>query len=124
MNERMRRQLVNDVRWTIEKSMTSATLYRPTETNVDSFYGSHETTETNMGTLAIEMKPLAPKDLMEVGADQAASVLPDSGVKENDILEVEGVKYRVTNVKKQNCFGAITHLDLLLELDKREVADA
>jgi len=56
-------------------------------------------------------------------ADAAASVLPDSSVQEQDILIIDVIRYRVTEVKPQNCFGAITHIDLHLELEKCEVND-
>ena len=51
-----------------------------------------------------------------------ASVLPDSGVQEQDFLKIGAIRYRVTEVKPQNLFGKITHFDLHLELEKREAA--
>ncbi len=123
MSERLKRRMTGDVAWLIRRSGRSATILRPQVAGEDSFYGSHEPTEVEIGTVPIEMKMLSPRDLAEIGADAAASVLPDSDVREQDILEVDGVRYRICEIKPQNCFGAITHLDLHLELEKREVSD-
>jgi hypothetical protein len=123
MSERLKRRMTGDVAWLIRQSDRSATLLRPQVAGEDSFYGAHEPVEDEIGTVPIEMKALSPRDLAEIGADAAASVLPDSDVREQDILEVDGVRYRVSEVKPQNCFGALTHLDLHLELEKRGVSD-
>jgi len=120
MSERQRQQITGDVAWMIRQSGLRATILRPEASDEDSFFGSHETAELEIGTIAIEMKALKPKDLAEIGADAAASVLPDSAVQEQDILIIDGIRYRLTEVKPRNCFGAITHIDLHLELEKRE----
>ena len=59
-----------------------------------------------------------------------ASVLPGADVREGDWLDVDGmgggdgdgesVRYRVTEVKPQNLFGAVTHVDLHLERERRD----
>ena len=120
MIERQRRQARKDVEWMIRKSGLTATVTKPTVSGEDSFYGPHESSETIIGNVPIEIRDLPPEDLSEIGADAVASVLPDSGVAEQDMLEVEGVRYRVTQTKPQNLFGAVTHLDLHLELEKRD----
>ncbi len=122
MKDRQRRQMNDDVAWLIRQSGVSARVFRPERE--DSFFGSHEIRETEIADIPIDIKALSPKDLAEIGADAAASVLPDSGVLESDILEIDGLRYRVTEVKPQNSFGACTHLDLHLELEKREANDA
>ena len=123
MSERQHRQMTGDVAWMIRQSGLRATILRPEAADEDSFFGSHETAEVEIGTIPIEMKVLSPKDLAEIGADAAASVLPDSSVQEQDILIIDDIRYRVTELKAQNCFGAITHIELHLELEKREVND-
>ena len=124
MNLRRRRQMLGDVAWMIRRSGQQATILRPRIAGEGSFFGSHESHEEGIAEIPVEMKVLPPKDLAEIGADAAASVLPDSGVLESDILEIDGIRYRVTEVKPQNVFGALTHLDLHLELEKREASDA
>jgi len=107
----------------IRKSGLTATVTRPVKGGEGSFFGPHATSETVVGSIPIEMKDLQPKDLAEIGADAVASVLPDSGIEEQDFVEVQGIRYRATNVKPQNLFGEVTHLYLHLELEKREVSD-
>ena len=120
MSLRQRQQLTGDVAWMIRQSGRTATILRPQNAGQDSFFGSHETAEVEIGAIPIEIKALSPKDLAEIGADAAASVLPDSGVQEQDILMIDAIRYRLTELKAQNCFGAITHIDLHLELEKME----
>ena len=123
MIERQRRQAKKDVAWMIRKSGLTAHITRPVSAGEGSFFGSHADTETVVGSIPIEMKDLPPKDLAEIGADAVASVLPGCGIEEQDFAEIQGIRYRVTNLKPQNLFGEITHLDLHLELEKREVDD-
>lgn len=123
MKDRQRRQMNRDIAWLIRQSGVSARVFRTQREGEDSFFGSHESAEVEVAVVPIEIKALSPKDLAEIGADAVASVLPNSGVQEQDILDVDGVRYRVTEVKPQNCFGAITHFDLHLELEKREVGN-
>jgi len=122
MNERQRRQAAEDVAWMIRQSGQTATIFRPQVAGEDSFFGPREASEIEIGSIPVEVKDLAPKDLAEIGADAVASVLPDSGVQEQDFLRIGAIRYRVTEVKPQNLFGKITHLDLHLELEKREAA--
>jgi len=122
MNERQRRQAAGDVAWMIRQSGQTATIFRPQVAGEGSFFGPREAVEAEIGTIPVEVKDLPPADLAEIGADAVASVLPDSGVQEQDFLKIGAVRYRVTEVKPQNLFGKITHLDLHLELEKREAA--
>lgn len=123
MIEKQRRQAKRDVEWMIRKSGLTATVTRPVKAGEGSFFGSHAESETVIGSVPIEMKDLPPKDLAEIGADAVASVLFDSEIREQDFAEVNEARYRITNVKPQNLFGVITHLDLHLELEKLEVGD-
>ena len=120
MDERRQRQAAGDVAWIIRRSGVQAVLSRPQVVGEGSFFGPREPTETEIGTIPIEVKELSPADLTEIRADAAASVLPDSGVQEQDFLRIASVRYRVTEVKPQNFFGVVSHLDLHLELEKRE----
>jgi len=113
-------QAKKDVEWMIRRSGVMGTVIRPTVDGQDSFFGPHEPTETPVGEIPVEMKTLDPADLAEIGADAVASVLPGSDVQEQDFLEVEGVRYRVTDVKPNNFFGQLTHMDLHLEREKRD----
>lgn len=122
MNTRQRRQAAGDVAWLIRQSGRTATLIRPQTAAGDSFFGPRETGENDLGGIPVEVKDLSPADLTEIGADAVASVLPESGVQEQDFLVFGGQRYRVTEVKPQNLFGVVTHLDLHLEHEKREAA--
>jgi len=82
MNERQRRQAADDVAWLIRQSGVEARIFRPQLAGEDSFFGSRESSEIEIGTIPIEVKHLPPSDLAEIGADAVASVLPDSGVLE------------------------------------------
>ncbi len=117
--ERQTGQAARDVEWMIRKSGLTATVTRPVKVGEGSFFGSHAASETVVGSIPIEMKDLPQKDLVEIGADAVASVLPDCGIEEQDFVEVKGIRYRVTQIKQQNLFGEVTHLDLQLELEKR-----
>ena len=120
MIERQRRQAKRDVEWMIRKSGLTANVTRPAIAGEGSFFGPHVASETVVASIPIELKDLAPKDLAEIGADAVASVLPDCGIEEQDLVDVKGIRYRATNVKPQDLFGEVTHFDLHLELEKRE----
>ena len=123
MIERQRRQAKKDVAWMIRKSGLTTHVTRPAIAGEGSFFGPHAASETVVASIPIEMKDLPPKDLAEIGADAVASVLPDCGIEEQDFAEIQGIRYSVTNLKPQNLFGEVTHFDLHLELEKREVSD-
>ena len=123
MIERQRQQAKRDVEWMIRKSGLTAQVTRRAIVGEGTFFGPHVGSETVVNSIPIEMKDLPPKDLSEIGADAVASVLPDCGIEEQDFVDVKGIRYRVTEIKEQNLFGEITHLDLHLELEKREVED-
>ena len=118
--EKQTAQAMRDVARMIRLSGQTAKLIRPGMVGEGSFYGPRETTETDVAVIPIEMKALSPQDLVEIGSDAVASALPDCGVKEQDFLRIDSARYRVTEVKPQNLFGTMTHIDLHLELEKRE----
>ena len=113
-------QAVREVKWLIENSGQSGTLTRPVATGGGTFFGPNETSATTIGTVAVEMQNLPPKDLAELGADAVASVLPGSGVLESDFLAISGIRYRVTALKPHNFFGQVTHVDLHLTRERRD----
>ena len=114
-----RNQAKREVEWLIRQSGVTGTLSRPETSAGDSFYGPHEGSEAVQGEVHVEMQDLAPKDLTEIGADAVACVLPNSGVQEQDFLTIDETRYRVTEVKPHNFFGAVTHLELHLERERR-----
>ncbi len=112
-------QAVREVRWLITQSGVTASVLRPVVAGEGTFFGPHESGLTEVGTVPVEVQSLPPKDLTELGADAVASVLPDSGIRESDFLVIGEARFRVTAVKEHNFFGAITHLDLTLTLERR-----
>ena len=112
-------QAARDVAWLIRQSDTLARVTRPQSAGAGSFFGPHEPAEDVVGEVPIEMRDLEPKDLAEIGADAVAAVLPDAGVAENDFVEVDGVRYRVSALKPQSFFGTLTHVDLHLFRERR-----
>ena len=104
-----------EVSTVIEAFTETAEIIRPNMAGAGSFAGSHESAETSLGMIPLEFKQLAPEDLKQIGADGVCSIPPDSDVQENDILLYQGSRYRVTELKPENCFGAVTHLTVKLE---------
>jgi len=99
----------------IEESSETAEIIRPAVAGVGSFAGAFEPSESSMGFVPIEFKQLSPEELKQIGADGIGSLQPDSGIQENDIIVYQGARYRATEVKPENCFGAVTHLTVKLE---------
>ncbi len=99
----------------IEAFSETAEHIRPAVSGVGSFAGSYEPEELSLGNISIEFKQLSPDDLKQVGADGVCSLPADSDVREGDILVYQDARYKVTDVKNENCFGVITHLTVKLE---------
>ena len=99
----------------IRASGETAEILRPSVSGAGDFAGPHASSEELLGTVAIEFQQLSPEELKQIGADGICSMLPDSDVAEGDILVYNGDRYRVTDVKPENCFGAVTHLTVKLE---------
>jgi len=93
----------------------TAEILRPSVSGSGGFAGPHEPAEDSLGTVAIEFRQLSPEELKQLGADGVCSMLPDSDVAEGDILVYDDARYRVTDIKRENCFGAVTHLTVRLE---------
>ena len=99
----------------IRASGETADLLRPRVAGAGGFAGPHEPNEESLGSVPIEFQQLSPDELKQVGADGMCSMLPETDVSEGDILVYDEVRYRVTNVKPVNCFGAVSHLIVKLE---------
>jgi len=110
-----RDKMSGDVGELIAAYSETAELIHPTVSGAGSFAGAYEPAESSLGVVPIEFKQLSPEELKQMGADGVCSLLPDTNIQENDILVYQGVCYRVTEVKPENCFGAVTHLTVKLE---------
>ncbi len=110
-----RTKMSEDVGALIEAFSETAELIRPTVSGAGSFTGAYEPEETSLGTVPIEFKQLSPEELKQLGADGVCSLLSDTDIREGDILVYQGDRYRATNVKRENCFGAVTNLTVKLE---------
>ncbi len=108
-------KMSEDVGGLIEAFTETAEIIRPTQSGAGSFAGSYDSEESSIGTVAIEFKQLSPEELKQLGADGVCSLLSNIDIQEGDILVYQDARYRVTNVKLANCFGAGTHLIAQLE---------
>ena len=115
-----RAAIAGDVRRIIEACGDIARVLRPEKQGEDSFFGPHESGETEIhAAIPCELQHLPPEEIIQQGHDSVLHVFPDTDVKENDFVEVGGVRYRVTDVVPHDCFGAVTHLELRLEKEYR-----
>jgi len=112
--------IVMDTGELIRASGETAELLRPTVAGAGGFAGPHEPAEESLGTVAIEFRQLSPEELKQIGADGVCSMLPETDVSEGDILVYDDARYRVVDVKSENCFGAVTHLTVKLEREYKE----
>ena len=110
-----KQMIVMDSGELIRSSDETAEILRPSVSGSGDFAGPHESSEDSLGTVAIEFRQLSPEELKQVGADGVCSMLPDTDVAEGDIVVYDDARYRVVDVKPENCFGAVTHLTVKLE---------
>ena len=115
LNSEEKAKIAADVKLLIEEFSETAEHIRPAVSGAGSFSGSFEPSESSLGNISIEFKQLSPDDLKQVGADGVCSLPADSDVREGDILVYQDARYKVTDVKNENCFGVITHLTVKLE---------
>ena len=118
--ETEKQTMVDDTAELIRASGETAEILRPTVSGSGGFAGPHETAEVSLGTVPIEFRRLLPEELKQIGADGVGSLMPDIDVAEGDIVVYGGDRYRVTDVKPENCFGAVTHLTVRLEHEYQE----
>ena len=117
---------IADVQTIITSTGDLASIYRPTKTEPQTgdVFGQVESGETPIIPNApIEFVALAPEQIIQVGHDRVANVLPATNVLENDFIIDQAntsVRYRVTDIVKHNLFGAVTHFELRLERKYKE----
>jgi len=110
-----REQMTDDVGVLIAVSSETAEIFRPVVADAGSFAGSHEPSEELIGAVPLEFTPQSPEDLKQKGSDGTADFPADANIAEGDVILYLGNRYKVTNVKKENCFGAVTHMTASLE---------
>jgi len=110
-----KQMIVMDTAELIQASGETAEILRPSVSGLGDFAGPHEPSEESLGTVVIEFKQLSPEELKQIGADGVCSMLPETDVKEGDVVIHQGSRYIVTDIKRENCFGAVTHLTVRLE---------
>ena len=121
MLESQEKQMITlDTAELIRASDQTAELLRPTVAGAGGFVGPHEPNEELLGSVPIEFQQLSPEELKQIGADGICSMVPETDVSEGDLLVYEEVRYRVTDVKPVNCFGAVSHLIVKLEREYQE----
>jgi len=104
-----------DIAELIRMSGQSAEIRRADTVNAGSFDGPAEGTETQVAIVPIEFQQLSPEELKQIGADGVCSMLPETDVREGDLVVFGDVRYVVSDVRRENCFGAVTHLTVRLE---------
>jgi len=115
LSEQDRNAMQTDVTEMIAEFCEAAEILRPSEAESDSFAGPHEPFEESLGMVPLEFSPSSPEDLKQKGSDGTADFPVEANIAEGDIILYQGNRYKVTNVKKENCFGAVTHLTASLK---------
>ena len=115
------RQMMSlDVAELIRMSGQTAEIRRSEAVDSGGFAGPAESVENVVGIVPIEFQQLTPEDLKQIGADGVCSMLPDTDVLEGDVVLFGDVRFVVTDVRSENCFGAVTHLTVRLEREYRK----
>jgi len=99
----------------IRMSGETARIIRPVVKDAGSFAGPHSETENVIADVPIEFQSLSPTEQKQIGADGLCNLLPETDVKDGDLVIFGGVRFVVTDVRPENCFGAVTHLTVRLE---------
>ncbi len=115
-----RRTMTLDVADLIRMSGQTAEIRRSESVATGGFAGPGESVESVVGTVLIEFQQLTPEELKQIGADGVCSMLPDADVCEGDVALFGAVRFVVTDVRPENCFGAVTHLTVRLEREYRK----
>ena len=116
MLESYEKQMITlDMAELIRASGETAEILRPAVTGDGGFAGPYAPNEESVGTAPIEFQQLSPDELKQIGADGVCSMLPETDVAEGDIVFYDGSRYKVTDIKPENCFGAVSHLVVKLE---------
>jgi len=121
LTETDRTGMKSEISAVIMEYCETAEIFRPIIANSGSFVGPHEPVEELIGAVPLEFRQLSPEDLKQKGSDGTADFPADSNIAEGDVILYLGNRYKVTNVKKENCFGAVTHLTASLEREYQNV---
>ena len=114
-----RQMMTLDIAELIRMSGKTAEIRRVETVNAGSFGGPSEGNETQVAVVPIEFQQLSPEELKLIGANGVCSMLPDGDVREGDLVVFGDVRYVVSDVRHENCFGAVTHLTVRLEREYR-----
>lgn len=107
LSDAERAQAIADVRALIVGSGQRATVLRAVPG--ERLFGSDAAERTPAGEVAIELLPDPAEDLAQK-IDATASLPPDSDVRNEDHLMIEGEAYRVQSLQPERLFGAVTHV--------------
>jgi hypothetical protein len=120
ITEADKRMMTLDVAELIRMSGQTAEIRRGEPSGAGSFEGVASPDENIVAVVPIEFQQLSPEELKQIGADGICSLLPDADVREGDVLVFGDVRYVATDVRPENCFGAVTHLTVRLEKEYRK----
>lgn len=109
-----------DIAELIRMSGQTAEIRRGEPAGAGSFEGVTSPEETLVAVVPIEFQSLSPEELKQIGADGLCSMLPNSGVREGDLVVFDDVRFVVSDVRAENCFGAVTHLTVRLEREYQQ----
>ena len=99
----------------IRMSGETARIIRPVVLDAGCFAGPHSEAENVIADVPIEYQQLSPSEQKQIGADGLCNLLPETDVRDGDLVIYSGVRFVVTDVRPENCFGAVTHLTVRLE---------
>jgi|GEM_PF-637027 len=121
LTETDKASMQSEISEVITEFCETAEIFRPIVADAGSFAGPHEPSEEFLGAVPLEFKPHTPEDLKQKGADGTADFPANIDLAEGDIIFYQGHRYRVTDVKRSNCFGAVTHLTASLKREYQDV---
>jgi len=111
--------MLTDMEHLLSSFGKAMTVFRSVGVNQGSFSGSILTSEVLVNQAAIEEKMLSPKSLTDGGADRMVCCGGQTDIREGDRVEIEGISFLVSHINPQNVFGVVTHLEVMLEQDRR-----
>ena len=121
VTDREKRVIERDTGDLVKAEGTTCRITRPAVAGTGEFYGPREGAETVIAdALSVEFHYGRPDNLEQEGADATADVEAGSDVKEGDILEYQGVRFRVTDVDPHTLYGARAYTTLVLEREYKE----
>lgn len=115
-----KKRVKRDIRNLIELSGQTGQLRRPQVTGAGSFDGPVESGEqVIVEAFPLEWRPHSPDDLKQLGHSGMIHVLRELDVQEKDIVEFDGHRYRVTDVRPIDLFGTAVYQVAQLEREYR-----